>query len=120
MLAGTKIPAKAELDSCKEAVKCISPEVLSPQHHHPGTVRLGGIGKKGNHWLRKNLHQCHNHQTITQGNSHGVPQGLICPVFFSGSDILGAQCGHGGKHGGRHQKEKADNLFHNAHGGGII
>lgn len=31
------------------------------------------------------------------------------------TDVLGGEGGDGGEHGGGHQEQKADKLFHNAH-----
>ena len=75
---------------------------------HLSAVCLTRVRKEGNHRLCRHLHEKSDAESETEGYDSGIAQGEAGPVLLAGSDVLSAQSGNRGKHGGGHQKQKAD------------
>ena len=118
--AGTEIAAEAEMDSRKQAVPHIAAQILPAQPHYLRPFRFGRVGKQPHNRLRRKLGQHAHAQAETGCDDHRVAQRLPCPFCPARADVLRAQGGHRRQHGGRDQKQKADDLFHNAYGGRIV
>ena len=102
------------MDAGKQAVPDIAADVLPAGHHDDGIC-----GEQSHHRFGDPLHEDTDAEAEPCGNEDGVPQGPGGAVVFAGADVLGTQRRDGGQHGGRHQEQEADDLFHNAHGGGV-
>ena len=108
---GAEIPAETEMDAGKNAVPDIAAHIL------PAGRRHGRIGGEQPHdALGRKLHRHADAQPEPGGDGNGPAQRLRGAAVFAGADVLRAQRRHGRKHRRRHQEQKADDLFHDAHG----
>ena len=104
----------------KDAVPDIALKILSTQPDHVRAPCRRRVCKQGDNGLGGKLHHSGGAQAESDGDQDGIPQSLYGPLRLSRADILRAQRRDSGKHGGGHKEEKADDLFHDSHGGRVI
>ena len=107
------------MDAGEQAIPDVAPQVLPAQPDGFGPGGIGGIGEKRDHLPGKELHENAADQAEARGDIDGIAQRLAGTVLPARADILRAERRYGGQHGGRHQEQKADDLFHDADRGGV-
>ena len=105
---------KANVDAGKNRVENVAA-------HIAGTGRddRGVLGKKAD---KRRCHQPHQHRdqaAIHHRDRHGVFEHLTRAIALARAGVLRRERADGGTHGTRHNEQKADHLFDQAHGGSV-
>ena len=106
--------AKANVDAGKDRVKNITAHIAGA-----GRNDRGVLGKKAE---KRRCHQPHQHRdqaAIYHRDGHGIFEHLTRAVALARAGVLRRERADGGAHGTRHDKQKTDHLFDQAHGSGV-
>ena len=106
-----EVTAEAELDAAENAVPDVAAEILASRNLYR-TVR----GEEPDNSFRSQLHTHRKAEAQPHGHDDGTAQHGNGSLGLSGADVLGAQCRHGGQHGGGNQEDEAHDLLHDANG----
>ena len=106
--------AKANVDAGKDCVENIAAHIAGT-----GGDYCSVLGKKANKRWRHQPHQHRDQAAVHHRDCHGVLEHLTRAVALARAGILRRECADGGAHGTRHNEQKADHLFDQAHGGSV-
>ena len=107
--------AVAEVHAGRNRVEGIGAQVLAAERDNR---RL--VCEKTDNLRRPQLADNDRENAVDHAGADGDVQRLQCAVVLAGARILRRDGGDGGEHGRRDQEQEADDLLHDADGGGHI
>lgn len=109
---GTEEAAETKMNSCRGTIQNIGPQILCSHGDY-----FGIMGEKAQNIRRNKLKKNTDQQSERNGDGQPATKSFLCPLRFARADILCGDGRDGRKHGGRNEKKKADDFFHDTYTG---